>query len=113
MSELCQQPTSLDQFSCLYEERVRYRDAKGFCGLEIDHEIELGRLQDRQVGGFGPFEDFPDIDSGLTVSFQDISAVADEAAGTGVRGPFVDHRNFVVGCQSGELVAPRAEVSVR
>jgi hypothetical protein len=52
---ICQQPTSFDQFSCLYEERVRYRDAKGFCGLEIYHEIELGRLQDRQVGGLLPF----------------------------------------------------------
>ena len=55
MSVTCQQPTSFDQFSCLYEERVRYRDAKGFCGLEIDHQIELGRLQDRQVGGLGTF----------------------------------------------------------
>src|SRR5258705_6184258 len=79
MSVSCQQPTSFDQFSCLYEERVRYRDAKGFCGLEIDHEIELGRLQDRQVGGPGPFEGSPDIDAGLTVCLHGISAVGDTA----------------------------------
>src|SRR5260370_12891725 len=58
MSVSCQQPTSFDQFSCLYEELVRYRDAKGFCGLEIDHQIELGRLLDRQIGRPGGFENF-------------------------------------------------------
>jgi len=56
-----QQPTSFDQFSCLYEELVRYRDAKGFCGLEIDHQIELGRLLDRQIGRLGAFENFIDV----------------------------------------------------
>jgi hypothetical protein len=54
-----QQPTSFDQFSCLYDERVRYRDAKGFCGLEVDHEIELDRLQDRQVSRLGPLRILP------------------------------------------------------
>src|SRR5258707_7436916 len=82
-NKICQQPTSFDQFSCLYEERVRYRDAKGFCGLEIYHEIELGRLQDRQVGGRSPLQDSPHLHPGLTVCFHDICSVTHEVASTG------------------------------
>ena len=70
-------------------------------------------MQDRQVGGLGPFEDSPDIDPGLTVCFQDIGAVADEAAGMGEPARFVDRGDPMAGCQSGELIAPRAEDSVR
>src|SRR6478672_3757007 len=107
MSQKCQQATSFDQFSCLYEERVRYGDAKGSCGLEIYHEKELGRLQDRQVGGLSPLEDSPDINPGLTGCFHAIGAVTDEAAGTGEHARFVDRRNLMAGCLSGELIIHR------
>ena len=33
------------------QERFRNVEAEGFGGLEIDDELELARLQDRQVGG--------------------------------------------------------------
>ena len=59
MSAKGQQPTSFDQFSCLYEVRVRYRDAKGFCGLEIYHEIELGWLQGGRSAGLVPLRILP------------------------------------------------------
>jgi hypothetical protein len=49
---LAQQPTSFDHFSCLYEKRVWHCNAKRFCGLEIDDQIEPGWLQDRQAGRF-------------------------------------------------------------
>src|SRR5260370_5167651 len=42
-----------------------------------------------------------------------LGAVADEAAATAERAPFVDRRDPMGGCQSGELIAPRAEESVR
>src|SRR5512134_3522916 len=33
------------------QQRRRDREAKGLGGLEIDHELELGGLLDRQIGG--------------------------------------------------------------
>src|SRR3989304_10111289 len=36
-------------------------DADLACGLEIDGQIELGRLHQRQFAGFGAFEDLVDI----------------------------------------------------
>src|SRR5712671_4775867 len=79
MSVSCQQPTSFDQFSCLYEELVRYRDAKGFCGLEIDHQIELGRLLDRQIGRLGAFENFIDVVACTAEQIGYIGAVDDQS----------------------------------
>src|SRR5471030_3299095 len=35
--------------------------------LEIDHELKLGRLQDRQVRWLGTFEDADDIDADLAI----------------------------------------------
>jgi hypothetical protein len=39
------------------QERRRDRQAEGFGGLEVDHEVEFGRLLDGQVGGLGALED--------------------------------------------------------
>jgi hypothetical protein len=33
---------------------------------QVDDELELGRLHDRQVGGLGALEDAADIDASLT-----------------------------------------------
>jgi hypothetical protein len=42
-------------------DRLRDFDAEHPRGLEIDYQLELGRLLDRQVGGFGALEDTIDI----------------------------------------------------
>jgi hypothetical protein len=41
----------------------RFRDAKaeGLGGFDVDDELELRRLLDRQVGGLGSFENARDI----------------------------------------------------
>ena len=48
----------------------------------------------------------------MTVCFHAIGAVADQAAGMDEVPPFVDRRDPMAGCQSGELIAPRAEESL-
>jgi hypothetical protein len=39
--------------------------AKGLCGLQVEHEIELGRLQNRQVRRLLAFENAARIASSL------------------------------------------------
>jgi hypothetical protein len=42
--------------------RGRNADAECFGCLQVDHELECGRLLDRQIGGYGPAENFVDVD---------------------------------------------------
>src|SRR5215469_10459607 len=65
MSALCQKQTyAVQQISSLFdhlvgnsEQRRRDRETEPVCGLEVDDRLELGRLLDRDIGGFGAFED--------------------------------------------------------
>jgi hypothetical protein len=52
-------------------------------GLEVDDEIEFGRLLDRQIGWFLAFENAPGIDASLVVRIVDAAAIAHQAAGQG------------------------------
>jgi hypothetical protein len=56
---------SLDHSGSAQKHRLGNRHAKGVGGLEIDRELELRRLLDRQIGGPRPFEDSMDIYGGL------------------------------------------------
>src|ERR1700730_16109645 len=50
------------------------REARGnvytgrFCGLEIDDQLKVGRLLDRQIRRLGALENLPDIDADPTIS---------------------------------------------
>ena len=39
-------------------------------GLEVDHELELGRLHNRQISRLLAFEDASGINAGLTIGIQ-------------------------------------------
>ena len=47
---------SLDYFVRSGKYRGRNADAECFGYLQVDHELECGRLLDRQIGGYGPAE---------------------------------------------------------
>lgn len=46
-------PASLDYLVRKLLKLPRYIDAKPLGGVKIYHELELGRLLNRQIGGFG------------------------------------------------------------
>ena len=51
----------LDDFIRGQQNGGRNFKAKRLCGLEVDHQIELGRLLDRKIGRLGAFENFIDV----------------------------------------------------
>ena len=68
MSQRCQERKSTVSFDYLVGEREHPRrncEAKRLGGLEIDHELKLGRLYDWQVGRLGAFENPASIDANL------------------------------------------------
>jgi hypothetical protein len=53
------------------EQLIRHGEGERLCSLEINRQLEFGRLGDREVGGFGALEDATGIDAGLARRVQD------------------------------------------
>ena len=62
-------------------------EAERLGGLEVDDQLELGRLHHRQVGGLFALENPADVDAGLAISSGMIGSVAHQAAGIGEFAP--------------------------
>ena len=74
--------------------------AKRLGGLEVDHELELGGLQNRQVTGLLALENAPDVEPGLAVGVGLAGAVAYQAPGIGKLARGVDRRNCMASRQA-------------
>src|SRR5712664_826601 len=87
MSEKGQETHAPQQTTALYDHLVGageqcrwHNDVKRLCGLQIDHQFELGRLFDRQVGGLRTLENLVDENGGPTIKVSVISSVGQEEA---------------------------------
>ena len=84
----------------------RHREGDRLRGLQVDHQLELGRLDDRKISGLLAFENAAHIDSGLPEIVDLIASIADEPAGIGV-GAICGHaHDRIIGRQRGNLLAP-------
>jgi hypothetical protein len=59
-SQGCLVAKLLDHLIRPLQERGRDRQAEGLGGLQVDDQLELGRLLDGQVAGLGSFQDLVD-----------------------------------------------------
>src|SRR5262245_2027050 len=72
---------SLDDLIRPGQERRWDRQTEGLGGLEVDDELELGRLLDGEVARLSTFEDLVDVASGAPKQIGDIRAVGHQALG--------------------------------
>ena len=75
----------LNQLIRSEEERLRDREAERLGGLEVDEQMDLGRLLDRQVGGLGAIEVLVRIGGGPTKVSGNVRPVRYAAACLGER----------------------------
>jgi hypothetical protein len=50
------------------ENGLRHGEVERFRGLQIDDQLEFGRLLDGQIGGLGAVEDLPSVNAGVAIS---------------------------------------------
>src|SRR5260370_12827161 len=73
---------SFDHFIGGHSHDLWHREAERLRRLEIDDQLELGRLHDGQIGRLGALENPTDVDAGLTISVGEVGRVAHEAPST-------------------------------
>src|SRR5215510_2406114 len=70
---------SLDDLVCPRQQRRRDRQPERFGGLEVDDQLELGGLLDREIGGFGSSEDLVDVARGASLHLGCIDSIGHKA----------------------------------
>src|SRR5215467_13556764 len=78
----------------------------------IDNQLELARLQNRQVRGFRTLEDAAGVEADLTIRIQNVSSITHQPAGFGNLTKTSCHGNRMVRRQVGKLHAPAVEKRV-
>ena len=81
MSALCQKRKSADYSITLSAATSNDWGTERPSGLEIDDQVELGRLHDWKIRRLFALKDATGVDAGLTIGVSQASAVADQAAG--------------------------------
>src|SRR6266545_5058554 len=94
------------------EQRERHGEAQRPGGLEVDEQLDLGRLLHRQVGRLVALENPAAVDTDLTVRVRQTAAIAHQAAGGGKLAVLEDRGHRVADRQCGELLAPAIEQSI-
>src|SRR6516165_2265033 len=80
-----------------------WRDGEAKClrGLEIDYQLELGRLQNWQIRGRFPPENAAGIDANLSQHVHKQGSIAHEATGRSEVAKLRDRGQSMLGCQCG------------
>src|SRR5262250_1107709 len=85
----------LDHVVCLEEKRLRNGEAEGFRSLEVDDQLELRRLLDRQVAGLRALENLVHVDGGAPPLVAHTGSIGHQAARLNVLSDSADRREPV------------------
>src|SRR5205085_10511843 len=96
---------SLDHLVGDGEQPWRKAQAECFGGVEVDHEIEFGRLHHRQVRGLRALQDATNIDTSQAMCIGNVRSIAHETADFGKLTQVIDGKQSVVSRQRNELYA--------
>src|SRR5262245_25302990 len=101
---------SLNQLVGKQLHRVRHRKTEHLCGLQIDHKLKSGRLQDWKVRRFGTLEYSGRVVARQLIRICDARAIADQTPGNNKFAKVVD-RGKPMFCREGnDLRAARVEI---
>src|SRR5215470_13148875 len=79
--------SSFDDLVCPQQHRLRNLQAQSLRGFQIDHQFELRRLLDGQVGGLGTLENLGHVDRDLSVQLHTARTISYQASGFRMRPP--------------------------
>src|SRR5215813_13691816 len=88
-------------------------EAECFGGLEVNRQVELSRLHDRQFRRFRPFENFSSIGASQPPRVRDAGTVAHQAALSDVLAGRINCRDMILGRQCDELFGALKEDRIR
>ena len=102
----------LNQLVRAQQQRLRDREAECLSCLAIDYQLELRRLQNRQIARFGAIENLAGVIAGLAIGFGKAWPVAHQAAGDDGLASFVARGNGVACGQCDELLTTTGEKGI-
>ena len=94
-----------DYFISSSEQRNRHGDPERLRSFEVDYQLHLRGLLDRQIGGLLALEDAAGVEAGKTVRVLDTTSVTDKAAGCGEIACLKDCGHRMANRQCGKLLA--------
>jgi hypothetical protein len=83
----------------------RHGEVERLRGLEVDHELELGRLHDWQIGRFLTLENSPNVNASLAIRARYVGSVAHQTTSGRKLSKFIYRRNHMTSRQRHELLA--------
>src|SRR5206468_4630979 len=100
---------SFDDLVGAAKDRLRNGQPQRLGSLEVDDQLEFGRLLDRQVGRLGAGENPPRISANLAPNGRLARSITDQSAELGGLTPLIDRRNGKPRCQCNKLITPAVE----
>src|SRR5215813_2231582 len=102
----------LDHLVGAAEQQRGHVEADCLCGTDVDHQLEPGRLYNRQVGGLGAHQNSACVVADLEVCIAKVCTVGQESAGCGELTTIVNRRNRVACCKRDNSITPAVQERV-